>query len=194
MRYYKSFSLLEIKTGEEIEVEYPENGKFSFFQWSPNEEKIAFTNTTNSGVELWIVDVNSRKSSKVIETHVNDILNSPFQWFNSNNELLVTLKCDIDKPEISRIPSGPIIQETTNQNAPSRTYQDLIKNKKDELLFEHYACVNLYKVTLNGEVSSIIENRLIKDYELSPDQNYLLTEEIKKPFSYLVPYLSLIHI
>ena len=103
-------------------------------------------------------------------------------------ELLVTLKCDIDKPEISRIPSGPIIQETTNQNAPSRTYQDLIKNKNDELLFEHYACVSLYKVTLNGEVSSIIENRMIKDYELSPDQNYLLTEEIKKPFSYLVPY------
>ena len=30
MRYYKSFSLLETKTGEEIEVEYPENGKFSF--------------------------------------------------------------------------------------------------------------------------------------------------------------------
>ena len=29
---------------------------------------------------------------------------------------------------------------------------------------------------------------MIKDYELSPDQNYLLTEEIKKPFSYLVPY------
>ena len=188
MRYYKSFSLLETKTGEEIEVEYPENGKFSFFQWSPNEEKIAFTNTTNSGVELWVVDVNSRKSSKVIETHVNDILNSPYQWFNSNNELLVTLKCNIDKPEISRTPSGPIIQETTNQNAPSRTYQDLIKNKNDELLFEHYACVSLYKVNLNGEVSSIIENRMIKDYELSPDQNYLLTEEIKKPFSYLVPY------
>ena len=29
---------------------------------------------------------------------------------------------------------------------------------------------------------------MIKNYELSPDQNYLLTEEIKKPFSYLVPY------
>ena len=52
MTYYKSFSLLYTNSGENISVDFPLNGKFSFFQWSPDEKRIAFTNTTDDGVEL----------------------------------------------------------------------------------------------------------------------------------------------
>ena len=187
MTYYKSFSLIDIKSGDNISLDFPLNGKFSFFRWSPNEEKVAYTNTTDKGVELWVLDIKSKTSQKVSQRYINDILNSPFQWFNSSNEILVSLRCNIEKPNISSVPTGPIIQETTNQNAPSRTYQDLIKNKNDEVLFEHYACVELHKISLNGS-SEIIQQGMIKDYDLSPDQNYLLTKTINKPFSYLVPY------
>ncbi len=187
MTYYKSFSLVDIKSGDNISVDFPLNGKFSFFRWSPDEEKVAYTNTTDKGVELWVLDIKSKTSQKVSQRYINDILNSPFQWFNSSNEILVSLRCNIEKPNISSVPTGPIIQETTNQNAPSRTYQDLIKNKNDEVLFEHYACVELHKISLNGS-SEIIQQGMIKDYDLSPDQNYLLTKTINKPFSYLVPY------
>ena len=62
MRYYKSLSLLNTKTGEESVVNYPKNGKFSFFQWSPDEKKIAYTNTTLLGVELWVLDIEKRES------------------------------------------------------------------------------------------------------------------------------------
>ena len=187
MTYYKSFSLVDIKSGDNISLDFPLNGKFSFFRWSPNEEKVAYTNTTDKGVELWVLDIKSKTSQKVSQRYINDILNSPFQWFNSSNEILVSLRCNIEKPNISSVPTGPIIQETTKQNAPSRTYQDLIKNKNDEVLFEHYACVELHKISLNGS-SEIIQQGMIKDYDLSPDQNYLLTKTINKPFSYLVPY------
>ena len=187
MTYYKSFSLIDIKSGDNISLDFPLNGKFSFFRWSPDEEKVAYTNTTDKGVELWVLDIKSKTSQKVSQRYINDILNSPFQWFNSSNEILVSLRCNIEKSNTSSVPTGPIIQETTNQNAPSRTYQDLIKNKNDEILFEHYACVELHKISLNGS-SDIIQQGMIKDYDLSPDQNYLLTKTINKPFSYLVPY------
>ncbi|MDG2341802.1 MAG: prolyl oligopeptidase family serine peptidase [Cytophagales bacterium] len=187
MTYYKSFSLIDIKSGDNISVDFPLNGKFSFFRWSPNEEKIAYTNTTDKGVELWVLDIKSKTSQKVSDRYINDILNSPFQWYNSNDEILVSLRSNIKEPNISSVPTGPIIQETTDQNAPSRTYQDLIKNKNDEIHFEHYASVELHKMSLNGS-SEIIKKGMIKDYDLSPDQNYLLTKTINKPFSYLVPY------
>ena len=29
---------------------------------------------------------------------------------------------------------------------------------------------------------------MIKEYDLSPDNNFLMTKTINKPFSYLVPY------
>ena len=187
MTYYKSFSLIDIKSGDNISVDFPLNGKFSFFRWSPDEEKVAYTNTTDKGVELWVLDIKSKKSQKVSDRYINDILNSPFQWYNSNDEILVSLRSNIKEPNISTVPTGPIIQETTDQNAPSRTYQDLIKNKNDEIHFEHYASVELHKMSLNGS-SEIIKKGMIKDYDLSPDQNYLLTKTINKPFSYLVPY------
>ena len=187
MTYYKSFSLIDIKSGDNISVDFPLNGKFSFFRWSPDEEKVAYTNTTDKGVELWVLDIKSKKSQKVSDRYINDILNSPFQWYNSNDEILVSLRSNIKEPNISSVPTGPIIKETTDQNAPSRTYQDLIKNKNDEIHFEHYASVELHKMSLNGS-SEIIKKGMIKDYDLSPDQNYLLTKTINKPFSYLVPY------
>jgi len=187
MTYYKSFSLLDTKSGENISVEFPLNGKFSFFQWSPDEEKIAFTNTTENGVELWLLDVKSKKSKKVSDRYINDIINSPFQWYNSSDELLVSLRSNKKKPNISSVPTGPIIQETTDQNAPSRTYQDLIKNKNDEIYFEHYASVELHKMSLNGS-SEMIQKGMIKDFDLSPDNQFLMTKTIEKPFSYLVPY------
>ena len=188
MTYYKSFSLIDILSESEIIVQYPENGKFSNFSWSPDEKKIAFTNTTNSGVELWVLDIDLKKSYKISDIIINNINVKPFQWFNSNTEILVSLKCDDIKPVISKIPSGPIIQETNNQNAPSRTYQDLIKNKNDEILFEHYSCISLQKISLLTNSRDQIVKGMIKEYDLSPDQEFLLTKTINKPFSYLVPY------
>ena len=187
MTYYKSFSLLYTNSGENISVDFPLNGKFSFFQWSPDEKRIAFTNTTDDGVELWVLDIKSKTSKKISDRYINDILNSPFQWYNSSDELLVSLRSNKKKPIISSVPSGPIVQETTDQNAPSRTYQDLIKNKNDEIQFEHYASVELHKISLNGS-SEMIQNGMIKDYDLSPDNEFIMTKTIKKPFSYLVPY------
>ena len=188
MTYYKSFSLIDIKSGNEIDVDYPKNGSFSYFTWSPDEKKIAYTNTTNDGVELWVLDIDSKKSSRLSDVLINDINVKPFQWFNSSNDILVSLKCNEEKPIISKIPSGPIIQETDNQNAPSRTYQDLIKNKNEEILFEHFSCISLIKVSLDLKEVTLIKKGMIKEYDLSPDNNFLMTKIINKPFSYLVPY------
>ncbi len=188
MTYYKSFSILDVKLGSEIEVEYPKNGKFSYFNWSPDEKKIAYTNTTDDGVELWVLDIETKKSTRLSDILINDINVKPFQWFNSSDEILISLRCNEKKPVISKVPSGPIIQETNNQNAPSRTYQDLIKNKNEEILFEHYSCVSLVKISLDIKNISIVEKGMIKEYDLSPDNEFLMIKTIKKPFSYLVPY------
>ena len=188
MTYYKSFSILDVKSGSEIEVEYPKNGKFSYFNWSPDEKKIAYTNTTDDRVELWVLDIETKKSTRLSDILINDINVKPFQWFNSSDEILISLRCNEKKPVISKVPSGPIIQETNNQNAPSRTYQDLIKNKNEEILFEHYSCVSLVKISLDIKNISIVEKGMIKEYDLSPDNEFLMIKTIKKPFSYLVPY------
>ncbi len=39
----------------------PENPKLSNFTWSPDEKKIAMTHTSETGVELWFLDIEATK-------------------------------------------------------------------------------------------------------------------------------------
>ena len=68
------------------------------------------------------------------------------------------------------MPKGPVIQENVGERAaPSRTYQDLLKNAHDELLFEYYATSQVALVRLNGDVSPLGSPGLIYRADPSPD-------------------------
>jgi dipeptidyl aminopeptidase/acylaminoacyl peptidase len=84
------------------------------------------------------------------------------------------------------MPSGPAMQENIGKVAPSRTFEDLIKSPYDEQLFEFYATSQLVKNT-NGTETKIGQPAIYASINISPDKKYLLTRELKKPFSYLVP-------
>ena len=44
------------------------------------------------------------------------------------------------------------------------------------------------KISLDENEVSILNKGMIKEYDLSPDNENLLIKTINKPFSYLVPY------
>ena len=43
-------------------------------------KKLAFTNTTEKGVELWILDLETRTAKKISNDNLNANLGSPFVW------------------------------------------------------------------------------------------------------------------
>jgi hypothetical protein len=67
----------------------PENPRIAYVSWSPNETKIAFTHTTNTGVELWYIDVASASAKKITTDNLNANLGSPYNWMKDNQTLLV---------------------------------------------------------------------------------------------------------
>ena len=66
----------------------PSNPKLSNFKISPDESKIALTNTTNEGVEVWVADLKTN-SQKDIRVKINATLGDPITWLKNNNELLI---------------------------------------------------------------------------------------------------------
>jgi len=54
--FNSSLSLRKIPEGTEIKVDLPPNPKLTLGRWSPDATHFTFTNTTNTGVELWIGD------------------------------------------------------------------------------------------------------------------------------------------
>lgn len=168
----------------------PENARIANVSWSPNETKIAFTHTTNSGVELWVIDVATASAKKITSDNLNANLGSPFNWMKDNETLLVKV-LPKNRPALVDIkkdlPKGPTVSVSDGSKSQNRTFQDLLKNKTDEANFETLVTSELYKVTLSGSMQLYKSADIYAGESFSPDGNYLMLTTIQKPFSYIVP-------
>ncbi|MGO4772406.1 prolyl oligopeptidase family serine peptidase [Flavobacterium sp. W22_SRS_FK3] len=189
--YINNIKLRKLKDKNEIQVSgLPAEPRISNLSWSPNEKKIAFSHTTNAGVELWVVDVVTAKASKLTEAKVNANLGNPFSWYNDNESILVKM-IPANRPAMldakKDLPTGPIVSNSDGKKSQNRTYPDLLKNKNDETNFENFITAELYKVNLNGNATLYKGADMYAGEDFSSDGNYLLITTIQKPFSYIVP-------
>lgn len=185
----------DLKTAQEKNISgLPEIGRFSNQIWNYNHSKYAVTNTTEKGVELWVIDVKTLKATKVFEDKLNANLGRPFTWMSDNKTLIVRAIPTDKKALIDNTvhtPVGPTISVSDGKEAQNRTYQDLLTNKNDEFNFEQLARAELYMVdAVTGSKKIWKEAAMYSGISSSPDGNYILTNEIQHPFSYMVTYNS----
>ncbi|WP_417265340.1 S9 family peptidase [Brumimicrobium sp.] len=194
VNYYNNLQVknLKEKKAEVLQVKnLPDSPKMTNFRWSPNQEKLAFTHTTENGVEVWIMDLATASAKKITEDNINANIGDVINWFNDGNSLLVKVVSENKQALIdteTAVPTGPTISVNDGKKAQNRTYQDLLSNKNDEHNFEQLALSTLYKVNLDGSSEKWLASDLYSSIDFSPDGNYVMVETIEKPFSYLVPY------
>ena len=125
--YGIGLSLKEIKTGKNLPIMgLPANLRAGNFQWSPNDDKIAFTQTNNDGVDLYIIDLKTKKATKANKTPLNVVINE-IAWSDNNTVIYnAILKPASDAPKKPLAPKGPVVQQNLGKVAASPTYQDLI--------------------------------------------------------------------
>ena len=154
--------------------------------WNPSETKIIFTNTTPKGVDLYMIDVATKKASKINKQYLNVVLGSGITWLNDQTVIYQTITQPASvMPAKPLKPKGPTVQQSLGKAAPSATFQDLIKSPYDETLFEFFATSQLVKNTAGVE-TPIGKPAIYTSVSLSPDKKYMLVNTIRKPFSYLV--------
>ncbi len=169
----------------------PSNPKIANVNWSPDDSKISFTNTISSGVELWIIDVQSSSAKKLTEAKLNANLGMPYTWMKDSKSLLVKFLPVNRKPLINtskELPAGPTVSVSNGSKAQNRTYQDLLKNKMDEQNFETLISSEIFAVTLDGSTKKWKESAMWSGLYPSPDGNYIMAIAYQKPFSYIVQY------
>ena len=189
--YINNIKVRKIKDKNEIQVTgLPQNPKISNIAWSPDEKKIAFTHTTATGVELYVLDMASATATKLTDATLNANMGSPFSWYRDNQSLLVKM-LPKNRPALidakKDLPTGPTVSSSDGKKSSNRTYQDLLKNKTDETNFETLVTAELYKLDLNGKTALYKKADLYAGESFSPDGNYILLTTIKKPYSYIVP-------
>ena len=193
LSYYNDITVRNGRNGKTVQaIGLPKDGRYAYVSFSPNEKKVAFTNTTDKGVELWLLDVASAQVKKLTDATLNGNMGRPYSWFKDNNSLLVKMLSDQREQLIdtkSSIPTGPTISVSEEgKKAQNRTYQDLLKNKDDEHNFKQLALSELFKVSIDGNKTKWKESDMYRTLSFSPDGNFIMVTTVEKPFSYLVTY------
>lgn len=192
--YYNNIEIKNIKQTKSKPAQVkglPQNARLSNFNWSPDQKKIALTNTTTEGVEIWVLDLPSNSMTKLTAATANANLRDVINWFEDCQSVLVKMVLKDKKGLINTktaIPTGPTISVNKGKKAQNRTYQDLLKNKNDEHNFEQLAYSEIYKVSLNGTKEKWLGPGMYNNISFSPDGNYVMVSTVEKPFSYLVTY------
>ena len=189
--YFTDVQIKKVSDDQILKVtNLPENAKMMGFIWSPDQNLMAFTNTTSTGVELWVLDIKSASVKQLTKANLNNNLGRSFTWFKDSKSLLVSIVLNNRKPILDsekEVPTGPTVSSNFGSKAQNRTYQDLLKNKIDETNFELLATSELYNIGIDGASKLWKKAAMYRGIDFSPNGNYVLVSEMKRPFSYIVP-------
>lgn len=191
MTYVNNLKLKKLTDKNEVQVKgLPANARIAYTSFSLDEKKVAFTNTTNTAVELWILDLASATAKKISSQPLNANLGSPYVWMSDSKTLLVK-QIPFNRPELidekKNLPTGPTVSVADGKVSQNRTYQDLLKNPQDEANFETLAKAELVKISIDGTQQKFKGAEIYTGMSFSPDGNYLMLTTIQRPYSYIVP-------
>jgi len=195
-------TLRNIADGKEIKIAVPANAHLGFggggrgggafgggAGWSFDGKHFAFTNTTPTGIELWVGDATTGAVRRAPGVVLNAAYGEAMQWMPDNKTLLCqTIVAGRGKPPAEpKVPTGPNIQESYGKHSPAATFEDLLKNPHDEDLFEYYATSQLVLVNVATlRAAPVGKPAIFSSTEASPDGNHILVVRNHKPYSYIL--------
>ncbi|HEU5218308.1 MAG TPA: hypothetical protein VFU23_06600, partial [Gemmatimonadales bacterium] len=186
---YSALIVQPIGPGETRRIVVPWKARISSAMWSPDGKRVAYTQIQDGGVSLWVAEALSGETRVLAGPVLNATFGTPCQWLPSGTGLLCArIPASRTVPPVTAaVPAGPVIQESEGRAAPNPTYEDLLQNPQDELLFEHFFTDQLVIIPLSGPDQPVGTPGLHQDIQISPDGRFLLVQTLHRPFSYLVP-------
>ena len=187
-----SITLRKISDGAEATVTMPPQARISHVTFSPDGSRLAFLNTKEGAIELWIADGLSGSARAVVTgaDRINATAGDPCDWLRDN----ATIVCALvpagrgPAPVEPTVPSGPNVQENDGKAAPAPTYEDLLKTSYDDALFDYYFTSQLAAINAASGAKTLIgKPAIFGNVTPSPGGQYVLLTRIKKPFSHLMP-------
>ena len=184
---YAGLQLQDLKSNTVHDIAgLPANPRISNLQFNADETKLAFLNAAVDGVSVWVIDLATYQAQRVGDFLVNDIMGASMFWKDNASLYVLRIPERGAAPAANVTPTGPVVQENLGKAAPSRTYQNLLRNEADIRLFDYYLNAQLAEVQLDGRVKDIAAPAIYRNVSKSPDGKYLMATTVQKPYSYLV--------
>jgi dipeptidyl aminopeptidase/acylaminoacyl peptidase len=189
----RAIVLKTIADGVERKVTLPPSPALTWIGFSPDGSRFAFTQTRDTGIELWIGQTSTGAARNVTGPELNASLGAACEWVSRGGSLLCRFVAASRgmAPPAPTVPPGPNVQENRGVLAPVRTYQDLLTSAYDEALFDYYATSQLaYVDAASGQRTAVGRAGIFETVLPSPDGGFILVSRVKRPYSWLVPYAN----
>ena len=192
-RTAKAVTLKSVSDGTTRPVALPASPALTWIGFSADGARFAFTQTHDTGIELWIGETATGRAAAVNGLAVNGLFGPGCTWVGAGGELLCMAipAARGPAPAAPAVPSGPNVQEHRGGVAPVRTYQDLLTSAHDEALFAYFGTSQLTMVqAATGARTPLGAPGLHAEAQPSPDGRHVLVTTLAAPFSRLVPYAN----
>ena len=191
-------TLKKIAGGADVNVTMPAQARVSNVKFSPDGSKLAFLQTKDTGIELWIADVATGSAKAVVSgsDRVNATTGDPCDWVRDNATIICTLVPANRgaEPEKPLVPGGPNVHENYGKAAPAPTYEDLLVTQHDDALFTYFFTSQLTAINVSsGAKAAIGQPGILESTSPSPSGEFVLVSRIKKPYSHTVPMNGFAH-
>ncbi len=188
-----AITIKKIAGGAETVVRMPPQARISSVKFSPDGAHLAFLQTKDDAIELWVADPATGASKAVVSgtDRINATTGDPCDWLKDN----ATMVCELvpagrgPAPAEPLVPAGPHVEENYSAKAaPAPTYEDLLKTAHDDALFDYYFSSQLAAINVaTGAKTTIGTPAVFAGVMPAPGGQHLLVMKIKKPFSHTVP-------
>jgi len=184
--------LKRIADGTERLIAVPAPAAFSFISWAPGGRAVAFVQTRDSGLVLWVADPATGQARALTAggPGLNAADGPPCQWMPDGARLLCRFIPDGrgPAPATPMTPLGPTTQDATGRASPAPTFQDMLENAHDEALFDYYFTAQLAFVdAATGARSALGRPAIFDDVDVAPGGEFILVSRTVRPYSFLVP-------
>lgn len=154
-------------------------------QFSPDENWLSLVVAEADGLFLEWINLGDGKRQRLPE-RLNAVFGIQYQWFADSSALLVALATQA-VPDNAGSSATPRISESSPQSGAQRTLQLLLQNAADETLFAKLSQSRLVRVTTQLQRSEFFTAATMA-FSLSPDNRYLLWQQLTQPYSQRVRY------
>ena len=180
--------LRTIATGAERPIQVPAGAHIGLVGFSPDGQRLAFTNTRETRIDLHIADV-ATGAARLVDAPLNTIVGGCGWLMDSSALLCPFVPPDRGAPPVApAAPAGPNVQENVGPAGPVRTFQDLLTSAHDEALFEYYTAAQLAFVDAATARRSPVGRPGTLAGAASPNGEYVLVQRVQRPFSRLLPW------
>lgn len=190
-RYWEKITFRKFDGKNEFPLSgLPEEGKIRLYRWSPDGTKLAVVVYLPKTIELWVADVQTGKATRWASNLHDALVYNPIDWAPDSKSIVYTGRI-LSREGLAfsdKLPEGPSVQESTGRATRVRTFQDLLQNPIDEHKFEHYGTSAIMLAEEGKDPIELGNPGLFLNFSISPNGEYILVQQLMRPFSYIVPF------